>query len=178
MASRVAKNPIQVPSSVKVELSAEQIKVQGPNGSLVTAIHELTDVKLADGQITVEAINDSKFSVAMSGTMRALINNSVVGVAEGFKVELELKGVGYRAKAQGSSIEINVGYSHPVEYALPEGVTAETPKATIIVLQSCDKALVKAEAAKIRSIRAPENYKGKGIRYSDEHVIIKEAKKK
>lgn len=179
--SRIAKKPIPVPEGVKVELGADKIKVTGSKGTLEHALHKLVKVNHADGMLTVAANEESKFSKAMSGTMRANLHNIVHGVSTGFQCELELIGVGYRTKAQGNKLELTLGFSHPVVFELPQGVKAETPKQTTIVLSGCDKQQLMQAAADIRSKRPPENYKGKGIRYAGanpEYVEIKETKKK
>jgi large subunit ribosomal protein L6 len=176
--SRVAKNPVAIPEKVEVVLNPALISVNGPLGKLS---HPLTDaVTLArDGDtITVKANNDSQHSRAMSGTMRALVANMVQGVSVGFTRKLTLVGVGYKANAQGAMLNLELGYSHPINHAMPAGVTVQTPTPTEVVLTGADKQVVGQVAAVIRSYRAPEPYKGKGVRYSDEVVAIKETKKK
>ena len=176
--SRVANNPVQLPKGVEAKFSATQISVKGSKGNLEMALHEAIEVSKEGDTLRVTAKNDSRQAVALSGTFRALINNMVTGVSEGFQKKLQLQGVGYRAKAQGNILNILVGYSHPIDFDVPKGVTAETPTPTEIVLSGADKQLVGEVAAKIREFRPPEPYKGKGIRYLDEHVYRKEAKKK
>ena len=175
--SRVASEPIEVPKNVEVTLKDGAITVKGSKGSLEMALQERISVTQGeDGCLRVDFKSDS--DRPMAGTTRSLINNMVTGVAEGWKKTLILNGVGYRAKATGGSINLTLGFSHPVDYSLPEGVSAETPSQTEIVLKGVDKQRVGQAAANIRAFRPPEPYKGKGIRYSDEHVRRKEAKKK
>lgn len=176
--SRVAKAPVALPSGVSVTLNGRQVEVKGKNGNLSLRLHELVELKQEDDAIIFSPTVDSKEAMMHTGTMRALLNNYVTGVNEGFERRLQLIGVGYRAQATGNKVTLNVGYSHPVEYTLPEGVSAETPTQTEIVLKSNNKQQLGQAAANIRAFRPPEPYKGKGIRYSDEHVIRKEAKKK
>lgn len=176
--SRVAKAPVALPSGVSVTLNDRQVEVKGKNGNMSLRLHELVELKQEDDAILLSPAADSKEAMMHTGTMRSLLNNLVIGVNEGFEKRLQLIGVGYRAQATGNKVTLNVGYSHPVEYTLPEGVSAETPSQTEIVLKSSDKQQLGQAAANIRAFRPPEPYKGKGIRYSDEHVIRKEAKKK
>lgn len=176
--SRIANAPITVPAGVEVKLGSDKISVKGSNGSLETSLHNLVEIKQDGSTLTFAARDGGKPAHAMSGTMRALVNNMVVGVTQGFEKRLQLNGVGYRAKASGKSVNLTVGFSHPIDYALPEGVTAETPSNTEIVLKSADKQRLGQVAAEIRAFRPPEPYKGKGIRYADEYVRRKEAKKK
>lgn len=176
--SRVANNPVQLPKGVEAKFSATQISVKGSKGNLEMALHDAVEVSKEGDTLRVTAKNESRQAVALSGTFRALINNMVTGVSEGFQKKLQLQGVGYRAKAQGNILNILVGYSHPIDFEVPKGVTAETPTPTEIVISGADKQLVGEVAAKIREFRPPEPYKGKGIRYLDEHVYRKEAKKK
>lgn len=176
--SRVAKNPVAIPAKVEVVLSADNIAISGPLGKLS---HPLTGaVKLArEGEaITFEAANDSQHSRAMSGTLRALVANMVQGVSQGFVRKLTLVGVGYKAQAQGAVLNLELGYSHPINHKMPAGVTVETPSITEVILKGVDKQVIGQVAAQIRAYRAPEPYKGKGVRYSDEVVVIKETKKK
>ncbi|WP_169393459.1 MULTISPECIES: 50S ribosomal protein L6 [Psychrobacter] len=176
--SRVAKAPVTLPNGVSVTLNDRQVEVKGKNGNMSLRLHDLVELKQEDDAIILTPSDDSKDAMMYTGTMRSLINNLVVGVSEGFERRLQLIGVGYRAQAAGNKVTLNVGYSHPVEYILPEGVSAETPSQTEIVLKSNDKQQLGQAAANIRAFRPPEPYKGKGIRYSDEHVVRKEAKKK
>jgi len=175
--SRVANNPIKLPAGVDLKISGSQLNVKGPKGNLDLVLHK--NVSLAetdnDAEYLVSPENDK--ALAMAGTFRALINNMVVGVSEGFEKKLQLVGVGFRANAQGSKLNLALGFSHPVEYVAPEGVTIATPSNTEIVVSGCDKQKVGQAAAEIRSYRPPEPYKGKGVRYADERVVRKEAKK-
>ncbi len=176
--SRIANSPVEIPKGVETKLSESEISVKGRKGNLNLVLHGSVAVA-RDGEIlNVSAKDGSRQANAMAGTFRSLINNMVVGVNQGFKKKLELQGVGYRAKAEGKRINITVGYSHPINYQLPEGVTADTPTQTEIVISGADKQLVGQVAAEIRDFRPPEPYKGKGIRYADERVYRKEAKKK
>ncbi|WP_372747764.1 50S ribosomal protein L6 [Litorivivens sp.] len=175
--SRVAKDPVSIPKGVEVKLNGSDIAVKGSNGNLSMVINEAVVVKQEDDKL-VFAPRDEKTSWAMAGTTRALINNMVVGVSQGFERKLELNGVGYRAKASGKSVNLTLGFSHPIDYQLPEGVSADTPTQTEIVLKSADKQLLGQVASEIRAFRPPEPYKGKGVRYADEYVRRKEAKKK
>lgn len=177
--SRVADNPVQVPKGVEVSLKDDEIAVKGSNGQLSMALHRLVEVREEDNvlRFAPRAAAD-KGAHAMAGTMRALVNNMVVGVSAGFEKKLQLIGVGYRVQAQGKKLNLTLGFSHPVEYQLPEGITAETPSQTELVLKSADKQLLGQVAAEIRAFRPPEPYKGKGVRYADEYVRRKEAKKK
>jgi large subunit ribosomal protein L6 len=176
--SRVAKSPISVPSGVEIKIANDEISVKGSKGNMQLAIHNSVKVNQEDGVLKIEPVKESKDSWAMAGTFRALINNMVVGVSSGFSKKLSLVGVGYRAQAKGKVLNLNLGFSHPIDYAVPEGVTVETPSQTEIIVSGCDKQKVGQAAAVIRSYRPPEPYKGKGVRYADEHVVRKEAKKK
>lgn len=176
--SRVAKSPISVPAGVEIKQSGQTLSVKGSKGELNVALSPLVSVGVDAGIAKVEPTDQSQQAWAMAGTFRALVNNMVIGVSKGFERKLELVGVGYRAQAKGSVISLALGFSHPVEYALPAGVTAETPSQTEIILRSADKQLLGQVAANVRSFRPPEPYKGKGVRYSDETVLRKEAKKK
>ena len=174
--SRVANNPVALPSGVEVKIDGRELTVKGGKGTLELSLVEGIQVSQDDNVLTF-AYDSDKFR-AMAGTTRALVNNMVVGVSTGWEKKLVLNGVGYRAKASGKSINLTLGLSHPVDYKLPEGVTAETPTQTEVVVKGFDKQAVGQAAADIRSFRPPEPYKGKGIRYADEHVRRKEAKKK
>jgi large subunit ribosomal protein L6 len=174
--SRVANNPVQLPSGVEVKIDGHDVTVKGGKGTLELSLVEGVQVSQDDNVLTFAFDGDK--SKAMAGTTRALVNNMVVGVSEGWEKKLVLNGVGYRAKASGKSVNLTVGLSHPVDYQLPEGVTAETPTQTEIVVKGIDKQAVGQAAAEIRSFRPPEPYKGKGVRYADEYVRRKEAKKK
>lgn len=176
--SRVAKSPITLPKGVETAIAGSAITVKGSKGSLNIDLHSDVQIEQDGNVLRVSAKNGSRQADALAGTFRALINNMVVGVSEGFQRKLQLQGVGYRAKAQGNVLNITVGYSHPIDYELPAGVSAETPSQTEIVLSSTDKQLLGQVAAEIRDFRRPEPYKGKGIRYADENVYRKEAKKK
>ncbi len=180
--SRIAKAPISVPAGVEVKIDGSLFTAKGPKGELGLTV--IDGIKLeqngSDLKVSVES-SDRKSSqkmVAISGTTRALVNNIITGVSAGFEKTLNIIGVGYRAQAQGNKINLTLGFSHPVVYELPEGVTAETPSQTVIVLRSADKQRLGQAAAEIRRYRSPEPYKGKGIRYSDEYVLRKQAKKK
>ncbi|MAX09225.1 50S ribosomal protein L6 [Gammaproteobacteria bacterium] len=176
--SRIANVPVAIPKGVETSLSDSKISVKGSKGNLNLALHNLVAVAQDGEELKVSARNTSREAGAMAGTFRSLINNMFLGVTEGFQKKLELQGVGYRAKAGGKSVNLTVGYSHPIDYKLPDGVTAETPSQTEIVISGADKQLVGQVAAEIRKFRPPEPYKGKGIRYADERVFRKEAKKK
>jgi len=176
--SRVAKNPILVPKGAEVTLSAEKITVKGPLGVLVLNANALVTIAQADGQVTFAAANDSREANAMSGTMRALVANMVNGVTAGFQKKLTLVGVGYKAQAQGDKLSLSLGYSHPITHSMPAGVKCETPTPTEIVIKGPDRQKVGQVAAEVRAYRSPEPYKGKGVRYADEQVLIKETKKK
>jgi len=176
--SRVAKNPIALPKGVEVKLAGGEIVVKGPLGSTSRPINDAVEIKLENDTLTFAARDESKHSRAMSGTMRALLNNMVIGVSTGFKRELKLVGVGYRAQAQGDTLNLTLGFSHPVAHKMPAGVKVETPTQTDIVLKGVDKQQVGQVAAEVRAYRSPEPYKGKGVRYTDEVVVLKETKKK
>ncbi|MBB3191720.1 50S ribosomal protein L6 [Halomonas cerina] len=175
--SRVAKYPVKVPAGVEVKLDNDQLSVKGGQGTLSMTVHSDVIIGQEEGQLSFQPSESAK-SWAMAGTTRALVQNLVTGVSEGFTKSLEINGVGYRAQAKGQTLNLTLGFSHPVDYTLPEGVTAETPKNTVIVLKSADKQKLGQVAAEIRAFRPPEPYKGKGIRYADEQVRRKEAKKK
>ena len=174
--TRVANNPVDLPKGVEVKLDGRELKVKGSKGSLELTLVEGVEVNQGDNVLTFGFENDR--SKAQAGTTRALVNNMVKGVSEGWQKKLILNGVGYRAKASGKTVNLTVGLSHPVDYQLPEGVSAETPSQTEVVLSGIDKQAVGQAAAELRSFRPPEPYKGKGIRYADEYVRRKEAKKK
>jgi len=176
--SRVGKLPITVPAKVEVTIAANEITVKGPLGTLTQAATHLVNIKKDGDKIVLEAANDTQSSNAMSGTMRALIANMVTGVDKGFERKLNLVGVGYKAAAQGAKLNLALGYSHPVVHDMPEGVTATTPTPTEIILKGIDKQKVGQVAAIVRGYRPPEPYKGKGVRYSDEVIVLKETKKK
>ena len=176
--SRVAKNPVKLPSGVELKIDGAKVSVKGSKGNLEHEVHELVEVSLDDGVFTVKPREESQEAWALAGTTRAVVNNMVTGVSEGFERKLVLNGVGYRAQAQGKTLNLTLGFSHPVAYALPEGITIETPTQTEIVVKGIDKQLVGQGAANVRGFRPPEPYKGKGVRYADEQVRRKEAKKK
>ncbi|OYY73292.1 MAG: 50S ribosomal protein L6 [Gammaproteobacteria bacterium 28-57-27] len=176
--SRVAKQPITVPKGVEVVLDGEFLRVKGPKGAQNLRIHAQVNVKITDGVIHFEPNQELQSADALAGTMRAVANNMVTGVTTGFERRLQLVGVGYRAQAQGAVLNLALGYSHPINYALPDGVSAETPTQTEIVLKGVDKQLVGQVAAEIRGYRPPEPYKGKGVKYAGETIVRKEAKKK
>lgn len=176
--SRVAKAPVKVPSGVEVEISGQDVAVKGPKGTMGWTVHKTVSVALEDGVVRVIPEGGRPEHWAMAGTTRALINNMVVGVSTGFERRLTLVGVGYRAQAKGKVLNLALGFSHPIDYPVPEGIEIETPAATEIVIKGSDKQRVGQVAAEIRGLRPPEPYKGKGVRYTDEYVVRKEAKKK
>jgi len=173
--SRVAKNPITLPSGVDINIDGSQLNVKGPKGKLELILHPAISFDVNDGKYLVKP--DGEKNMAMAGTFRALVNNMVTGVTTGFQKKLQLVGVGYRAQLQGNKLSLALGFSHPVVYIAPEGITIETPSQTEIIVSGCDKQKVGQVAAEIRSYRPPEPYKGKGVRYADERVVRKEAKK-
>ena len=173
--SRVAQNPIKLPAGVDINISGSQLKVKGPKGKLELVLHPGVSLAENDGEYLVKP--DGEKNMAMAGTFRALVNNMVIGVTEGFQKNLKLIGVGYRAQLQGNKLNLALGFSHPIEYSAPEGIKIETPSQTEIIVSGCDKQKVGQVAAEIRSYRPPEPYKGKGVRYADERVVRKEAKK-
>ena len=176
--SRIGKMPVVVPAGVDVSIKDDQISVKGSGGTLQMTRNALVHVKLDAGKMTFVPANDSRDANAMSGTMRQLVNNMVVGVSKGFERKLSLVGVGYKAQAQGAKLNLTVGYSHPVNMDMPAGITVATPTPTEVVIKGADRQRVGQIAAEIRAVRPPEPYKGKGIRYSDEKITIKETKKK
>ena len=176
--SRVGKMPITVPQGVDVAISAEQISVKGAQGTLIRKANPLVAVKNDGGSVSFAAANDSAEADAMSGTMRALVANMVSGVTKGFERKLNLVGVGFRAQAQGTKLNLQVGFSHPVVKEMPAGIKVECPTQTEIIIKGADRQVVGQIAAEVRAIRPPEPYKGKGIRYADERVVLKETKKK
>lgn len=176
--SRVAKAPVNIPAGVEVKLDGQLLTVKGKNGELNREIHKQVEVKQEESQLLISPRDGGKIANAQSGTARSLVNAMVIGVTEGFTKKLKLVGVGYRAQAQGNKLILNLGFSHPVEYELPAGIKAECPSQTEIAVSGADKQLVGQVAANIRAYRRPEPYKGKGVRYADEQVRIKEAKKK
>ena len=176
--SRVAKSPVSLPSGVKVTLNGQSITVKGAKGELELNVHSSVEVKQEENVLTFTPRSGGKEANAQAGTTRALVNNMVTGVTAGFEKKLQLVGVGYRAKATGSVLNLTLGFSHPIDYELPEGVKADTPSQTDIILTSANKHLLGQVAAEIRAFRPPESYKGKGVRFADEQVRRKEAKKK
>ena len=176
--SRVGKMPVAIPQGVDVSIKEDQISVKGTGGTLNLALNALVNVVNKDGKLSFEPANESREANAMSGTVRQLVNNMVVGVTKGFEKKLSLIGVGYKAQAQGAKLNLQVGYSHPVNIDMPQGITVATATPTEILIKGADRQRVGQVAAEIRAIRPPEPYKGKGIRYSDEKIVIKETKKK
>jgi len=176
--SRVSKNPIIIPNGVDVAIHPDEIIVKGPKGQLTQQLSSFLKVNMSENSIKIELNDDSKHANAMSGTMRTLIANMVKGVSEGFQKKLLLVGVGYKAQVNGNAINLNLGFSHSVNYPIPNGISVETPTPTEILINGIDKQKVGQVASEIRSYREPEPYKGKGVRYSDETVKLKEAKKK
>lgn len=176
--SRVAKNPISLPAGVELAVASGEITVKGPLGSLKQRLHPSVNVECENQVITVKAVEGRANAVALSGTFRALLNNMVTGVSKGFERKLTLVGVGYRAQAQGDKLNLALGFSHPVVHQMPAGVKVETPSQTEIIIKGVDKQQVGQVAAEVRAYRAPEPYKGKGVRYADEVVSLKETKKK
>jgi len=170
--------PVAVPQGVDVQIKGDQISVKGAGGMLSLVQNSLVKVVSHDGKLSFEPANESREANAMSGTMRQLVNNMVVGVTKGFEKKLSLVGVGYKAQAQGAKLNLTVGYSHPVNIDMPAGITVATPVPTEVVIKGADRQRVGQIAAEIRAVRPPEPYKGKGIRYSDEKITIKETKKK
>ena len=176
--SRIAKRPVELPSGVEFQQSGNAVTIKGGKGSLSMDLNSEVQVSQDEGVLNVAPRSGSKFSTAIAGTTRALLANMVAGVTDGFERKLELVGVGYRAQAQGNKLNLTLGFSHPVVYDVPEGISIETPSQTEIVVKGADKQKVGQAAAEIRGFRPPEPYKGKGVRYSDERVQLKEAKKK
>lgn len=176
--SRVAKSPVTIPAGVDVSIKEDQISVKGAGGSLSLAQNALVKVSSNEGKLSFEPVNDSREANAMSGTVRQLVNNMVLGVSKGFEKKLTLIGVGFKAAASGSKLNLNVGFSHPVNFDMPAGITVATPTPTEILIKGANRQVVGQLAAEIRAVRPPEPYKGKGIRYADEKVVIKETKKK
>jgi len=176
--SRIAKQPVEILKGVNVDLGGGRISVKGPHGALTMDINPEVTVSQDDGRLNVGAASGSRFANAMAGTTRALIKNMMTGVHTGFERKLELVGVGYRAQAQGNKVNLTLGFSHPVVYQVPDGVTVETPSQTEILVKGIDRQKVGQVASELRDFRPPEPYKGKGVRYADERIVLKEAKKK
>jgi len=175
--SRVASAPISIPAAVEVQVNGQTVTVKGKNGSMEWHVHDEVGVVLDDGQLKIKAKNESISAIAMSGTSRALLNNLVIGVSDGFERRLSIVGVGYRAQLSGKVLNLSLGYSHPINFEIPDDITIETPSQTEIVVKGMDKQRVGQVAANIRAYRKPEPYKGKGVKYSDEQIVRKEAKK-
>lgn len=176
--SRIAKTPIAVPKGIAVEVSGQEVKVKGAKGNLSWTVHPKVRVAQDNGELKVSAVDEARDSWALAGTTRALVNNMVIGCGAGFERKLALVGVGYRAQAKGKVLNLSLGFSHPIDYPVPEGVEIATPTPTEIVVSGADKQMVGQVASEIRGFRPPEPYKGKGVRYADEQVRRKEAKKK
>jgi large subunit ribosomal protein L6 len=176
--SRIGRSPVTIPAGVELTLTEQEVCVKGSGGALSLAQSALVALAMDNGKVSFKAVNDSRAADAMSGTMRQLVNNMVLGVSKGFERKLTLIGVGYKAQAQGGKLNLTVGYSHPVNMDMPDGITVATPTPTEILIKGADRQRVGQIAAEIRAVRPPEPYKGKGIRYADEKVVIKETKKK
>jgi large subunit ribosomal protein L6 len=176
--SRVAKNPVVLPAGVEVSIAGGEVTVKGALGSLTHRLNSAVAVERDGGNVVIKALEGVEGSGAQSGTARAVINNMVIGVSKGFERKLNLVGVGYRAQAQGDKLNLSLGFSHPVVHQMPAGIKVETPTQTEIIIKGVDKQQVGQVAAEVRAYRSPEPYKGKGVRYSDEVVVIKETKKK
>ncbi len=176
--SRIAKYPVALPKGVETTIAEDQIVVKGPLGTLTQSLTGDVAIELNEGALSFAPANDSRQAKAMSGTVRSLVNNMVVGVSSGFTRKLSLVGVGFRAQVQGNTLKLQLGFSHDINHELPEGVTAECPTPTEVILKGSNKQVVGQVAAEVRGYRPPEPYKGKGVRYADERVILKEAKKK
>ncbi len=176
--SRIAKNPVALPKGVEVALSGREVVIKGPLGSLKQFLLPSVKVEQEGDSLICRALEGQPNASAMSGTMRALVNNMVTGVTKGFEKKLTLVGVGYKAQAQGTKLNLSLGFSHPITHDMPNGIKVETPTQTEILIKGIDRQLVGQVAAEVRSYRAPEPYKGKGVRYADEVVVIKETKKK
>jgi len=176
--SRIGKDPVKVPAGVDVTIGDGEITVKGPLGALSQRVNKLVSVRRDGDTLAVDTVDDSVAANAMSGTLRALLANMVTGVSNGFERKLTLVGVGYRAQAQGDKLNLSLGFSHPVVHQMPQGIKVETPQQTEVLIKGIDKQLVGQVAADVRAYRPPEPYKGKGVRYADERVVIKETKKK
>ena len=176
--SRIAKYPVVVPKGVEVKLAGQSLSIKGPKGTLKYDVHPLVTITQADGQLRFARTAENTLARAISGTTRALVNNMVAGVTKGFEKKLAIIGVGFRAAVQGKKVNLTLGYSHPIAYAIPDGITIEAPDQTNLIVRGADKQLVGQVAAEIRGFRPPEPYKGKGVRYLDEQIVRKEAKKK
>lgn len=176
--SRIAKMPVELPKGVEFSINGQILAAKGPKGSLSVTAHDSVKVTQEDNLVSFAPIDDKKFSVAITGTTRSIVDGMCTGVSIGFEKRLLLVGVGYRAQAQGKTLSLALGYSHPINYAVPDGIEIETASATEIVVRGCDKQQVGQVSAEIRAFRPPEPYKGKGVKYADEQVVRKEAKKK
>ncbi len=174
--SRIGKLPIALPKGVSVDVLDAEVKVKGPRGELLQSLVDRVSVEVADGQLVVSRLDDARQSRANHGLMRSLLSNMVTGVSQGFKKELEVIGVGYRAAVKGKTLEMNLGYSHPVNYSIPDGIKIEVDKQGVIAIEGNDKQQVGQVAAEIRAWRKPDSYKGKGVRYKGEHVSLKAGK--
>ncbi len=176
--SRIASSPVEIPKGVEVSLNGQELSIKGSKGQLNLTVHQLVEISQEDDVLKFGPAKNGKKPVAMAGTFRSIVNNMVIGVSQGFQKELELRGVGYRAQMQGKKLNLTLGFSHPVEYPIPDGIDIETPTQTQIIVRGIDKQVVGQISAEIRAFRPPEPYKGKGVRYADEQVKRKEAKKK
>ncbi len=176
--SRIAKQPVEVPGGVELSISGREISAKGPKGKLSVTLPDVVELEQVDNVLTFSPKDDRKSSMAVTGTIRSVVNNIVTGVSSGFEKRLLLVGIGYRAQLQGKNLSLSLGFSHPVIYALPEGIEIEVVSATELVVRGCSKQQVGQVSAEIRAFRPPEPYKGKGVKYADEQVIRKDAKKK
>ncbi|MCZ6798284.1 MAG: 50S ribosomal protein L6 [Gammaproteobacteria bacterium] len=176
--SRIAKQPVEVPGGVELSINGRELSATGPKGSLSVTLPDSVEVKNVDNVLTFSATDDRKSSIAVAGTIRSVVSSIVTGVSSGFEKRLILVGIGYRAQLQGKNLSLSLGFSHPVVYTVPEGIEIETVSATEIVVRGCSKQQVGQVSAEIRAFRPPEPYKGKGVKYSDEQIIRKDAKKK
>ncbi len=176
--SRIAKKPVEIPGSVELTVNGCKLTAKGPKGTLSVTLHPDVKVNLQDNVLNFTPCDDKKSSIAVTGTTRSVVENIVTGVSAGFEKKLQLVGVGYRAQAQGKKLGLSLGFSHPIDFEVPEGIEIETPAATEIVVRGCDKQRVGQVCAEIRAFRPPEPYKGKGVKYADEQIVRKEAKKK
>ncbi len=176
--SRIAKQPVEVPGGVELSINGRELSATGPKGSLSVTLPDGVEVKKVDNVLTFSATDDRKSSIAVTGTIRSVVNSIVTGVSSGFEKRLILVGIGYRVQLQGKKLSLSLGFSHPVVYTVPEGIEIETVSATEIVVRGCSKQQVGQVSAEIRAFRPPEPYKGKGVKYSDEQIIRKDAKKK
>ena len=176
--SRIAKKQIELPSGVEFSMSGREVSAKGPKGSLTVTLHDAVEVTQEDNVLTFAPRDSRQSSLAVTGTMRSVVNNIIEGVVNGFEKKLLLVGVGYRAQAQGKNLNLTLGFSHPVVYVAPDGISIEAPSQTEVIIKGTDKQQVGQVAAEIRRFRPPEPYKGKGVRYANERVVLKEAKKK